>query len=234
MTPSKQTPPAREKTYWHRLIADAPVVVLLVGAVALDVALTTVLGLEGLIRQLVEGANVDLVVNRSYGFEIAVLVLVLLAWLSDRRRVLLWIAGLTLAVVTFDLLTSVVTLLLTLTVRGNAGYALLRDAVVVWFINILVFAGWYWLLDFNKRRRGALERGADFLFPAESSEVPGHAVFRPNLMDYLYLAFTNSSAFSPTDVMPLTARAKFLMMIQASASVVIILTLVTRAISSLN
>ena len=209
-------------------------VVLLVGAALLDVTLTTVLGLEGLIRQLLQGTSVELVVSRGPELELLVLVAVLAAWLSDRRRLLLWIAGLMLAVVTFDLLTSVVTLLLTLTVRGNAGYALLRDSVAVWFVNMLVFAGWYWLLDFNKRRRGALEQGADFFFPAESAEVPGHATWRPGLMDYLYLAFTNSTTFGPTEAMPLVARAKFLMMVQAAASVVIILTLVTRAISSLN
>lgn len=224
----------REKTYLHRLLADAPVVVLLVGAILLDVTLSTALGLEGLIKQLLHGPSVELLINRGYESQLIILGIVLAAWLADRRRLLLWIAGLTLAIVTFDLLTSVITLLLTLTVRGDAGYGLLRDSVAVWFINMLVFAGWYWLLDFNKRRKGALERGADFLFPAENSEVPGHATWRPNLMDYVYLAFSNSTTFGPTDVMPLTARAKFLMMIQASASVVIILTLVTRAISSLN
>lgn len=208
--------------------------VLLVGAVLLDITLTTVLGLEGLIRQLLHGSDVELLVNRSYQFEMVVLGLVVAVWLLDRRRLLLWIAGLTLAAVTLDLLTAVITLLLTLGVRGNAGYSLLRDSVAVWFINMLVFAGWYWLLDFNKRRKGAMERGADFLFPAETSDVPGHRIWRPNLMDYLYLAFTNSTAFSPTDVMPLTARAKFLMMVQSSASVVILLTLVTRAISSIG
>ncbi|MCT9930705.1 hypothetical protein N5079_10805 [Planotetraspora sp. A-T 1434] len=113
---------------------------------------------------------------------------------------------------------------------------LLATGVGVWVINVLMFSLWYWELDRAGpvARSKARERYPDFLFPqmTEHDVTPPH--WRPTFADYLYLGFTNSTAFSPTDVMPLSRWAKILMMLQSSISLVIVALVVARAINVLK
>jgi hypothetical protein len=118
---------------------------------------------------------------------------------------------------------------------------LLRSAATLWVCNILVFACWYWRLDAGGPDQRALRRyhthGA-FLFPQmaldpdlrKEMEV---AEWSPGFVDYLFLAFNTSTAFSPTDVPPLSRWAKTLMMIQASISLATIALLAARAVNIL-
>ena len=93
---------------------------------------------------------------------------------------------------------------------------LLRDAALIWVINVVTFALWYWEIDgggplMRKVRPGEAK---DFLFPQQA--IGESEKWRPRFLDYLFLAFNHSTAFSPTDTAVLSRRAKVLVMIQAA------------------
>jgi uncharacterized membrane protein len=118
----------------------------------------------------------------------------------------------------------------------TTGPSLLGSGIVLWVTNVLLFGVWYWMLD----RGGPVARAGhdpdppDFLF-VQMME-PGHAPpeWEPSLIDYLYTSFTNATAFSPTDTMPLTATAKCLMAAQALTALVTIGLVVARAVNILT
>jgi uncharacterized membrane protein len=130
-----------------------------------------------------------------------------------------------------------IVLLVHLLVNGSQTQAnlLLRAGIHMWVMNVLVFALWYWQLDGGgplERRLGST-RARDFLFPQQAiGESPDR--WQPNFLDYLYLAYTNATAFSPTDAMPLTTWAKMLMMIQSAASLLLAIMVVARAVNILR
>jgi hypothetical protein len=189
-------------------------------------------------------------------FEIAMLLplSVATAWHQQRTRVAVeehhwqaiarhgrWIRGLSLALtvvvmaINFEALVSVMTALLH-GAKGPTGQSLLLDALNIWFTNVVIFALWYWTID----RGGPFARdlGAashpDFLFPqmlGESDETPG---WTPGFFDYLYVSFTNATAFSPTDTLPLSVRAKMLMALEAFASLLTVGLVAARAVNILS
>jgi|HubBroStandDraft_1064217.scaffolds.fasta_scaffold23448_3 hypothetical protein len=116
-----------------------------------------------------------------------------------------------------------------------SGRALVYASVPVWLTNIIVFALWYWELDRGGPARRATDRrrAPDFLFPQMTA--PGAVVgdWSPSFLDYCYTSFTNVTAFSPTDTMPLTAWAKLLMATQALASLLTVALVVSRAVNIL-
>src|ERR1700722_19399581 len=114
--------------------------------------------------------------------------------------------------------------------------ALLRAAVALWFANVLVFALWYWKLDGGgplgrEGRRGRLE--SSFLFPQMLGEDGGDPSWSPHFMDYLFLAFNTSTAFSPTDTAVLSRWAKAMMMLQSLISLTVVALLAARAVNIL-
>jgi uncharacterized membrane protein len=115
------------------------------------------------------------------------------------------------------------------------GRPLVYASVPIWLTNVIVFGLWYWELDRGgpAARPSPSHRRPDFLFPQMSTpgSSPGWA---PSLLDYFYTSFTNATAFSPTDTMPLTAWAKLLMMLQSLASLVTVAVVVSRAVNILN
>ncbi|MFA5883033.1 MAG: DUF1345 domain-containing protein [Acidimicrobiia bacterium] len=122
----------------------------------------------------------------------------------------------------------------------NDAATLLLTGGAIWLTNVIVFALWYWELD----RGGPLhrwqhpwrdhKRECGFLFPQMDKEEFADALWRPEFVDYLYLSFTNATAFSPTDVMPLSRWAKMAMLVQSALSIVIIVLVVARAVNVLN
>ena len=110
---------------------------------------------------------------------------------------------------------------------------LLRAAGALWISNILVFASWYWRLDAggpNQRDlRGEHTDGA-FLFPQMSL---GERDWMPGFVDYLFLAFNTSTAFSPTDVPVLSRWAKGMMMVQSTVSLSTLVLVAARAVNIL-
>jgi hypothetical protein len=116
------------------------------------------------------------------------------------------------------------------------GVQLLLSSTEIWLTNVLVFALWYWELDRGgpKHRLIASTRGADFLFPQMVTPACATANWMPHFVDYFYLAFTNATAFSPTDTMPLTPIAKMLMAVQSLASLLTIALVAARAVNILS
>jgi uncharacterized membrane protein len=117
------------------------------------------------------------------------------------------------------------------------GRALIFSGVALWGTNVLLFALWYFEVDRGgplARMRGE-ERLPDFLFTNMTTEGAEYspAGWKPQLIDYLWLSFTAATAFSPTDTMPLTAAAKWLMTSQALVSLVVVVLVVSRAVNIL-
>lgn len=112
---------------------------------------------------------------------------------------------------------------------------LLRDASLIWLVNILTFSFWYWELDGGGPAR-RLHHGYasdDFVFPQVSLQRDGQPPWLPHYVDYLFLAFNTSTALSPTDTLVLSVRAKLLMMIQALISLTVLAVIAARAINTL-
>lgn len=118
----------------------------------------------------------------------------------------------------------------------RAGQALLLDAVIVWGTNVIVFGLWFWTIDRGgPASRGLTDAGkADFLFPQMTmTPGPGTGNWSPGFLDYLFLAFTNATAFSPTDTLPLSGQVKMLMMLEAAVSLLTIALVAARAVNIL-
>jgi hypothetical protein len=119
---------------------------------------------------------------------------------------------------------------------GKGGRTLVFSAAQIWITNVAVFGLWFWEVDRGgPHRRTALEpRAPDFLFPQMDAQQRSLRDWRPAFLDYLYVAFTNASAFSPTDAMPLTVRIKSLMLIESIASFLTVGVVAARAVNILN
>ena len=142
------------------------------------------------------------------------------------------------AVISIANATSII-LLVHLLVAGATTNArlLLKAGIHMWCMNVLVFALWFWQLDGGgpvERRIHPPKRARDFLFPQQTFEEDSYGRWQPTFIDYLYLAFTNATAFSPTDAMPLSRWAKVLMMIESAASLLLAITVVARAVNILQ
>jgi hypothetical protein len=109
------------------------------------------------------------------------------------------------------------------------------SGVVLWCTNVLLFGLWYWEVDRGgPSARLRNERDVpDFMFPQMISPQWAPPNWMPQLIDYLYLSLTNATAFSPTDTMPMTPTAKWLMSAQSLASLVTVGLVVARAVNIL-
>ena len=141
-----------------------------------------------------------------------------------------------LSVVTASMVWSLWLLILRLPRHVDPPQALLRAASALWVANILVFASWYWRLDAGgpnaRDQRDAHNEGA-FLFPQMITPWESDKDWRPGFVDYLFLAFNTSTAFSPTDVPVLSRWAKGMMMVQALISLSCVVLLAARAVNIL-
>jgi hypothetical protein len=115
----------------------------------------------------------------------------------------------------------------------NSASNLLEAGAVVWLLNIVAFALVYWELDGGGAAARAFQAPAhpDFAFPQQLSPELAPAGWRPRFADYLYLAFTNATAFSPTDAMPLAPWAKLTMTVQSLISIAILGLVIARAVN---
>ena len=119
--------------------------------------------------------------------------------------------------------------------KAENGPTLLLDAVNIWVINVIVFALWFWGLDGGGPavRAARAHSSFEFLFPQATVDLRTEAPFTPGFVDYLFLSFTNATAFSPTDTLPLSQRAKLLMMAEAMISLLTIAFVAARAVNIL-
>jgi uncharacterized membrane protein len=134
--------------------------------------------------------------------------------------------GLAVSVLAYDILVAV---------KGVTATVLLGRGASIWVENVIVFSLWYWQVD----RGGPAERAAgspipaSFAFPENATPELAPVGWRPAYPDYLYLAYTNATAFSPTDTLPVRRWAKLTMMIQSTLSLVIAILVIARAINVL-
>ncbi len=163
--------------------------------------------------------------------------------ISDRRgrhnitRMLTFTAN---GIITFAMIAALIHLVRGIPQHLEAPKSLLRSAVALWVANVLVFALWYWKLDGG----GPLLREGpngmsktSFLFPQMTGQMVGQdtttSTWTPHFVDYLFLAFNTSTAFSPTDTAVLSRWAKLGMMLQSLISLAIIALLAARAVNIL-
>lgn len=159
--------------------------------------------------------------------------------ITDRRgkhkitRKLTFVAN---GIITIAMIASLILLVQGVPRHLEAPKSLLRSASALWVANILVFALWYWKLDgggpLHRERPGGMARSS-FLFPQVADRECHDSSWTPNFVDYLFLAFNTSTAFSPTDTAVLSRWAKLGTMLQSLISLTIIALLAARAVNIL-
>jgi uncharacterized membrane protein len=156
----------------------------------------------------------------------------------NENRVKQFMAMASIAIVNVANFASLYLLIRTLIFNGKSvdGQVLLYSSVAIWATNVIVFGLWYWEID----RGGPDDRleenhaAPDFLYPQMTAPGCTYPGWTPQFLDYLYVAFTNATAFSPTDTMPLTPVAKVLMMAQSLCSLATIAIVASRAVNILS
>jgi hypothetical protein len=116
------------------------------------------------------------------------------------------------------------------------GLQLFASSIVVWVSNVLIFSLLYWRIDRGGPEARANNAGTrpDWLFPQAGAPEDAPPDWRPTFVDYLFLGFSTATAFSPTDALPLTSRAKMLMMLESTMSLGTIVVVASRAINILG
>jgi hypothetical protein len=119
---------------------------------------------------------------------------------------------------------------------GITGIQLLNSSISLWASNVLLFSVLYWLIDRggNMARAERVPGAPDFLFPREEADHELLPAWQPTFVDYLYLAFCTAAAFTPAEAMPMTSRAKLLMMAEGLIALVTVLAIASRAIGLLG
>lgn len=147
---------------------------------------------------------------------------VVLLWILNQKTALFRVIIAMNALLTFGLVVNLTALTdVLLGISAKAVDALLIDVLLMAVSNILIFSIWYWIIDppgVEESQR--IEQPWDFLFPQRGGVLPFYEAWLPRYTDYLYLAFTTSFAFSPTDTLPLSRRAKMLMLLQSTISLI--------------
>jgi Protein of unknown function (DUF1345) len=150
-------------------------------------------------------------------------------------RILTFVAN---AVITLAMIAALIHLVHGIPEHLETPKALLRSAFLLWITNVLIFALWYWKLDAGGPVLRELPNGmakSAFLFPQmmNRGEVATDPCWVPNFVDYLFVAFNTSTAFSPTDTAVLSRWAKIGTMLQSLISLAIIALLAARAVNIL-
>jgi len=175
----------------------------------------------------------------SWGLLAIIFVLLIPLVVSTRRkrydvaRILTFTAN---GVITAAMIASLAILIYGIPRHTESPQALLRSATALWFTNVLVFALWYWKLDAGGPLGRDSSRGrlnSSFLFPQMMAQADVITGWSPHFMDYLFLAFNTSTAFSPTDTAALSRWAKIGMMLQSLISLTIVALLAARAVNIL-
>ena len=169
---------------------------------------------------------------------VVLLIPTVISYRAGRHRLNRLLGYIVSTVITLALVLSLALLIRALPTRVEPAPALLQSAGALWLANILVFALWYWRLDaggpHRRDRRGAHTEGS-FLFPqmTQYSKTAAEKHWSPRFIDYLFIAFNTSTAFSPSDTPVLSRWAKALTMLQSMISLIIVALLASRAIGIL-
>jgi len=176
-------------------------------------------------------------VGPGWGLLAIIVVLMVPIAVSNRRgeyhitRPLVVVAN---GAITVGMITSLIWLIQGIPQHRESPMALLRGALALWVTNIVVFALWYWKFDAGGPSRREARTGrlkSSFLFPQMLNEEGRDPDWSPQFMDYLFLAFNTSTAFSPTDTAVLSRWAKAGTMLQSLISLAIVVLLAARAVN---
>lgn len=175
------------------------------------------------------------IINRGWQLiKLAVFVPAVIFLLLDRRNWLRTSIIVSNGLLTFELFASTLLLVLSLGLERPAGaVGLIKDTIAVLAINILTFSLWYWIVDSDAGELvpASADQPWDFFFPQRASAVPGYANWKPHFADYFFLAFTTTTTFGPADTVPLSRRAKLLMLMETTIAVIALVVLAGRALS---
>jgi len=178
----------------------------------------------GPLDSLIPGMKHGALPTAWIALRVILLVVVVVLWLMGRKQALFTTIIATNSVFTLGLFINMIALLDVIS-RFSSGSikALITDIIIMAVSNILIFSIWYWIIDppgVEERERA--DEPWDLLFPQRGADLPNYEAWEPRYTDYLYVAFTTSFAFSPTDTLPLTRRAKMLMLLQSAISLITI------------
>jgi uncharacterized membrane protein len=150
-----------------------------------------------------------------------------------RRSVALTLAGVITAANALALVALIASLV---RAEEQSGRELLLKGATIWATNVITFGLLFWEFDRGGpvRRDSAHPPSRDFQFPQDENPTLAEPYWKPRLLDYMYVSFTNAIAFSPTDVMPLTRRVKMMMLTEAAISAVTVLLVAARAVNILR
>jgi hypothetical protein len=217
-SPNRSSRPSARHSSWH------PWEVL--------IALLVLAGAYSLITEQLRLAPVGLIP----GIVVVLLVAMFVAHFRERRDLARMFA-ITLACVGMLAVQSSVIVLVVRLMRGDlAAPYLLRDAALLWITNVIVYGLWYWELDGGGPHTLHLQgyQPTDLLFPQTMTGGKLADGWSPDFVDYLFVAFNASTAFSPTDTSLLSVRAKVLMMTQSLTAIVLLAVVAARAIDILH
>ena len=116
-----------------------------------------------------------------------------------------------------------------------SGYQLLSSSISVWVMNVLIFSVAYWRIDRGgpEARANGINLKSDWFFPEEDRPEIARS-WKPTFVDYVFLAFCTATTFSPAEAQPISYRAKLLMMLESTVSLVTIVAVAARAINVLG
>jgi hypothetical protein len=154
-------------------------------------------------------------------------------WLRIERMLIILLAGAYVANTIVELVDMIG--VITLHPSKSNAFSLLSSSVAIWVANVLTFSLLYWQLDGDGPSARACQVSVkpDWLFPQAATPEDVPPDWRPLFLDYLFLGYTTATAFSPTDAVPLTRRAKLLMMLESMISLLTLVIVLARAINVL-
>lgn len=170
------------------------------------------------------------------GLMAMLVVVLLIAHTRGRYRLARTISFVLLGVVSASLVLREFFLVTTLSGRGASAFSVLVDAVLIWVSTIVTFAAWYWEIDGGgpDERTRETHASEDFLFPQIAQQDGEEAIgWAPDFLDYLFVSFTTSATFGPTDTPVLSRRGKVLTVVQCMLSLVVVIVLVAWAVDTL-
>ncbi len=170
------------------------------------------------------------------GLMTVLIVTLLSAHARGRYRLARGISFVLLGVVTVSVVLREFFLVTTLSARGMSAFPVLVDAVLIWVSTVVMFGVWYWEIDGGgpDERRMDSHASEDFLFPQIARQDGKRSIgWAPDFLDYLFVSFTTSSAFGPTDTPILSRRVKVLTVVQCALSLVVVIVLVAWAVGTL-
>ena len=225
----------------NRLDLSTLEMILAVAAISLhDFLLSDALSLPAALKHsmLIYLRSWDLIVSGlEYFVPFVVFILLIVLWLLKRNDRVRSLAMIYLGWVTLRLVLKVMLVLSLVVARQKVLLSvLLKDTVVLWFVIMLLFSIWYWIIDRGgpHARRTAIQQRPDFGFPQQVNAIYGWKDWEPGFWDYVFLGFSGSTQFSFSDSFPLSLPAKFLLMLQATLSILVIVFIASIAAGAIH